>query len=117
MKKTIISWGFAVMLAWVSPVAFAHATLVASWPESEGVIGQEELSVMLQFNKPVRLLKLVLTNDHGDETRLLTALQKTGQKTSNHALPPLSAGHYVISWMAMGKDTHKLKGEWAFTVK
>ena len=103
------------LIAMVSPV-MAHSKLVASEPANEAELNEAPEQIMLEFNREVRLAKLVVTdeNDEAVELKFKPSLDKN--TVFEVALPELVSGGYQVKWMAMSGDSHKMKGEFGFSV-
>jgi methionine-rich copper-binding protein CopC len=71
---------------------------------------------VLEFNADVRLLTVTLEKT-GEQTIELGALPDGNQQLFTVAvLADLSAGDYLVSWRAVGADTHTVSGEIHFAV-
>ncbi|MGB0848471.1 MAG: copper resistance CopC family protein, partial [Thiolinea sp.] len=103
------------LIAIASPV-IAHSKLVASEPANEAELMETPQQVMLEFNREVRLVKVAVT-DENDEAVALSFKPSLDKKTVFEvALPELESGAYQVKWMAMSGDSHKMKGEFGFSV-
>ncbi|MCL1124296.1 copper resistance CopC family protein [Shewanella surugensis] len=96
-----------------STSVLAHVGLVGSMPTEGAMLNQSPSQLELNFSAPVRLVKLRL-ND-GDKDIALT-LPNHGESQSDFSvsLPVLMAGNYQVTWMIMGNDGHKMKGQYQF---
>ena len=97
--------------------ALAHAGLEKSIPAANAMVDAAPPELVLEFEKPIMLMKLTLTDKmNGTAVNLnFTAHSKT-ENIHKHPLPKLAAGHYIVNWTAMGKDGHNMSGEFAFMV-
>lgn len=103
------------LIAMVSPV-MAHSKLVASEPANEAELTETPQQVTLEFNREVRLVKVAVT-DKNDEAVALSFKPSLDKKTVFEvALPELESGAYQVKWMAMSGDSHKMKGDFAFSL-
>lgn len=103
------------LIAMVAPV-MAHSKLVASEPANEAELNEAPKQVILEFNNEVRLVKLAVT-DENDEAVALTFKPVTDKKTVfGVALPELESGAYQVKWLAMSGDSHKIKGDFGFSL-
>ncbi|EGF33278.1 copper resistance protein CopC [Oxalobacteraceae bacterium IMCC9480] len=76
--------------------------------------------ITLTFNEKVEATfsSIVLTNGEGKAV----ATSKAIVDEANHAImrvdvPTLSTGAYSVTWVAVGGDGHRRKGDFKFTVK
>ena len=97
--------------------ALAHAELEKSIPAANAMMEAAPPELVLEFDKPIMLMKLTLTDKmNGTAVKLnFTANSKT-EKAQKLPLPKLAAGHYIVNWTAMGKDGHNMSGEFAFMI-
>lgn len=97
--------------------ALAHAGLVKSIPAANAMMEAAPPELVLEFDKPIMLMKLTLTDKmKGTAVKLnFTANSKT-EKAHKLPLPKLAPGHYIVNWTAMGKDGHNMSGEFAFMI-
>ena len=97
--------------------ALAHAGLEKSIPAANAMMEASPPELVLEFDKPIMLMKLTLTDKmNGTAVKLnFTANSKT-EKAHKLPLPKIAAGHYIVNWTAMGKDGHNMNGEFAFMI-
>jgi methionine-rich copper-binding protein CopC len=69
---------------------------------------------VLRFSESARLTALWLTQDDGPKRKLEVPAASQPQITV--ALPPLTPGHYLISWRALSADGHVVPGQVRFTL-
>jgi copper resistance protein C len=98
----------------LSSLASAHSGLEASTPKSGAMLNQSPEVLMLEFTMPVKLVKVQLTDQSGELIQLTIKPTENFETIFNIALPKLDAGSYKVEWMAMGKDAHKMKGDFTF---
>jgi methionine-rich copper-binding protein CopC len=100
--------------------AWAHAKLVAAEPPAAAVLSAAPATIRLQFNDNVELpfskVKLVNAKDAVIEA-LAIVPDKNEPKALIATLPPVPAGAYRVVWSTVTRDGHKVKGEYAFSVK
>ena len=77
---------------------------------------QSPEDLMLEFSMPVKLVKVQLTDQSGEPIKLINKPSKNFETNFNIALPVLDMGSYKVKWIAMGKDAHKMKGDFTFMV-
>ncbi len=94
----------------------AHTRLSAATPANETVTEAAPKEIVLEFNADVRLLAVTLEKS-GEQTIELGPLPDGNQQLFTVAvLADLSAGDYLVSWRAVGADTHTVSGEIHFAV-
>ena len=103
-------------LVLLSSLASAHSALKNSIPDNGAMLTKLPEKVMLEFTMPVKLVKLQLGNQSGEQIKLITTPSKKFDTTFSITLPLLDIGSYKVKWIAMGKDAHKMKGDFTFMV-
>ncbi|MFT7053223.1 MAG: methionine-rich copper-binding protein CopC [Psychromonas sp.] len=101
-------------LALLSSLASAHSGLTHSTPENDAMLNQPPEDLMLEFSMEVKLVKVQLTDQSGEPIKLMNKPSKNFETTFSLALPILDTGSYKVKWIAMGKDAHKMKGDFSF---
>lgn len=101
-------------------LAFAHPALVSSTPSSGQVLDAPPKELRIRFSEPIEpaFTHVELLDAAGVELkgRELLAVKDDANAVAM-PLPPLSAGLYKARWSAAGRDGHRVKGEFTFTVK
>jgi methionine-rich copper-binding protein CopC len=101
-------------LALISHLVNAHSGLTDSRPENGTMLMQPPEDLMLEFSMPVKLVKVQLTDQSGEAIKVINKPSKNFETSFNIALPMLDTGSYKVKWIAMGKDIHKMKGDFTF---
>jgi methionine-rich copper-binding protein CopC len=109
----------AFLAAAFSPLAFAHASLVDSFPAKGQTLAGSPAEIHLTFNEHVepRYCRIKLVSDDGkyfDADR--PAADKSNPNAIVAAIPVLKPGTYSARWTAVGGDGHKTHGDFKFTV-
>jgi len=104
-------------LLFVSSQLLAHAGLKTSEPKNGAVLMQSPEKLQLEFTKAVRLVKVTITSKAGKNIPLEFDGRGKPSIAYSIQLPKLINSDYQVSWMAMGSDTHKMKGSFRFIVK
>ena len=120
MWQTRIGVTIGTGLALCTRLVIAHPGLVSSTPNSGELLDSSPKVVQLRFNEPVEpaFSGIRLVNAAGKEV-----LRRGTDADSSHSnavvvhLPELSTGVYRAIWSAMGRDGHRIKGEFSFSVK
>lgn len=110
---------FATLAATLSPLAFAHASLVESFPAKGQTLTGSPAEIHLTFNEHVepRFCRIKLVSDAGknfDADR--PSADKTRPNAIVAAVPVLKPGTYSARWTAVGSDGHKTRGDFSFTI-
>jgi len=101
-------------LALLSNLAVAHSGLQDSTPANGAMLNQSPEDLMLEFSMEVKLVKVQLTDQSGEAIKLINKPSKNFETNFSIALPLLDMGSYKVKWIAMGKDAHKMKGDFTF---
>ncbi|EKU31636.1 MULTISPECIES: copper resistance CopC/CopD family protein [Alcaligenes] len=102
------------LLAW-APVLYAHASLVASKPDSGTVLAQAPSTASLSFNETVSPLLMKLIRPDGSSKELEDVL--TQDQRLELALPPMETeGTYGLSWRVISADGHPVGGTLTFSI-
>jgi len=112
-----IYWVFLFVVLIALNKVEAHSALTASSPENGAVLNEAPTTLELKFKGQVKLVKVILSGDNIDESKLSVEPDKGFDNNFTLTLPSLTSGKYTISWMVMGADTHKITGEISFNVK
>ncbi len=101
-------------LALISNFVSAHSGLKHSTPENGAMLNQPPENLILEFTMEVKLVKVQLTDQSGVTIKLINKPSKNFETNCSIALPMLDTGSYKVKWIAMGKDAHKMKGDFTF---
>ena len=101
----------------LSNLASAHSSLKHSIPKDGAMLNKPPEELILEFSSQVKLVKLQLVEQSGKPIKLNSKPSKDFEITFSIVLPMLDAGSYKVKWIAMGKDAHKMKGDFPFTVQ
>jgi len=104
-------------LTLVSAAILAHTPLKSSVPIHNATLKTAPKTLILNFREAVTLAKVELNITEGEKIPL--NFHATTEKSAEHslALPNLSTGHYQVTWVAIGADTHKIDGTIAFSIQ
>ena len=102
------------------PKAIAHARPRVMVPAADSTVPAPG-TISVTFSEPVeaKFSSLSVTAARG-KTKLNTASSTPSpndSKTLNLALPPLKPGPYLVHWVSVATDGHRMEGEYQFTVK
>jgi methionine-rich copper-binding protein CopC len=110
----------AGLLSFAGAAAHAHARLESAEPPAGGVLVASPKAIRLQFGEALEpgFGKIGVSDAAGKQIALAKAApDKSDPRVMSAALPPLQAGEYIVQWSAVGRDGHRVKGEFRFRVQ
>ena len=115
---------FALALGVVVPflavgAAFAHAHLVRATPAVGTTVHEAPTELLLRFNEKLEssFSSIVVRDSDGKQIDKADAsVDKADRLLLRVSVPPLKAGVYKVEWRVMSTDTHKVNGNFSFTV-
>jgi methionine-rich copper-binding protein CopC len=110
--------GVALALA-ATTAAMAHAHLVRATPAAGGTVHEVPKEIVLRFNEKLEssFSTVVLRDAAGNQVdKVDPQVDKADRFVLRAALPALSPGVYKVEWQVMSTDTHKVNGNFTFTV-
>ena len=114
--KTVTVLSLVLLSTLFTSLVSAHSGLKNSTPENGAMLNKSPEKVMLEFKTPIKLVKLQLMGKSGKPIKLIKSPSKTFNNIFNVELPVLDMGSYKVKWVVMGKDAHKMKGDFTFMV-
>ncbi len=120
MRAKLLGVGTGIGLVLVATAAIAHPKLTSSVPAADGTEHLIPKEIRLSFSEGIiaKFSGLELQDERGKSvTTGSPAVNPTDKKqlvVPLHA--PLAAGKYRVIWHAVSDDTHRVKGEYTFTV-
>jgi methionine-rich copper-binding protein CopC len=102
-----------------APAAFAHAHPKVMFPTADSV-GPSPAMVKITFSEALepKFSSINVTDEAGKKCNTATSMPVEGDAmTLTLALPTLPAGGYVVHWVSVATDGHRLEGSYKFTVK
>jgi methionine-rich copper-binding protein CopC len=106
-----------VLPLFVMNTALAHNTLISTLPADNAVLHAAPAEIQIVFSDATYLVDLVVMNADGVD--VLMAFEPTPEGASSFTvdLPTsLEQGLYHVSWAVVGDDTHRVEGEFSFSV-
>ncbi len=103
---------FAAML--MPPAAYAHTPLKNSSPAADSTVS-EVAAIEVEFNGPVRLVRLQLTQG---EVEIPTEFSASAEPATSYSItaPGIPTGEITVEWAAIGADGHTLTDSFRFTM-
>jgi methionine-rich copper-binding protein CopC len=118
-RKIILFAACAIMSLSAAGTALAHPRVLRATPAVGGTVAAAPSEVTIRFNEKLEpaFSSVVVRDaegkqvDNGDG-----ALDKKDRQLMRASLQPLTPGVYKVEWHAVGTDTHKVDGDFTFTV-
>ena len=105
----------------VSTAAYAHPKLVKSDPAANAVVSAAPKELRLSFNEELvpKFSSAEVKDQKGQKVEIGTAsTDPTDKKQLVVPLSkPLTAGKYKVVWHAVAADTHRVQGDYTFTIR
>ena len=111
--------GLAVAFALTASQALAHAHLKTASP-ADGATVDPPAEIILGFTEEleVKLSSITVKDARGDAISAAPAEAVSGdRKALKVRLKPVPAGTYSVEWAATSVDTHRVTGQYRFTVR
>jgi methionine-rich copper-binding protein CopC len=102
------------LLSLIAVGALAHTGLKNSVPVAQAVLAEPVSQIVLEFNGAVRLTAVSLANLAGSAIPLGKLPVETQARFVVGVQERLPPGDYLITWRAVGADTHVVSGEIRF---
>jgi len=120
IRTTAIAAAIGALLfsATAAPV-LAHAHLVRATPAVGGTVHGSPGEVTLRFNEriePAFSAVAVRDADGKQVDKADSQVDKKDRTVIRVSLPPLQPGVYKVEWRAVSADTHRVNGDFTFTV-
>ena len=115
--RPIASSLLLMLIAVPSALAHAHPKVMKPAPDSAG---PEPSSILITFSEAVepKFSPIRLTDEKGKaEGSEVSRPAPADPKTIARAVPMLTAGTYVVHWVSVAVDGHRLEGTYKFTVQ
>ena len=107
----------AALLVGGTVAALAHAHLVRATPAAGGTVQAAPTEVMLRFSEKLepKFSSVIVRDSEGKQVSKGDAIVDKSDRMIM-VLPPLEPGVYKVEWRVMSADTHKVDGDFTFTV-
>lgn len=112
MKKLSITTALLALV--ISMPSWSHVGLKQSVPAKDAMLMQSPGKLSLTFSGNVRLIKLSVSTDDKEPIEFGFKPNVDPAKTYQWSLPRLESGNYGVNWVALGKDGHKMSGQYQF---
>ncbi|RXH01550.1 copper homeostasis periplasmic binding protein CopC [Bradyrhizobium zhanjiangense] len=122
MRARLLAISTGIGLALAATEAMAHPKLTSSAPPSDGIerAAPTTKEIRLNFSEGViaKFSGLELRDESGKS--IATGTPAVDLKDKKQLVVPLDAplpaGKYRVIWHAVSEDTHRVKGEYTFTI-
>ena len=108
----------AILVA--APVALAHARPKVMVPAADSTVSSPPM-ISVTFSETVegKFSSLNVTDEEGKKkfNTAASAPSHNDPRTLTLAHPPLQPGAYLVHWVSVAADGHRMEGEYEFTVK
>ena len=119
-RKSFLAFALmSAVLLFAVPSAFAHAKPKVMLPAADS-IGPSPAMVSITFSEAVepKFSSINVTDEQGKKFNTASSMPAAGDpKTLTLALPGLPPGGYLVHWVSVADDGHRMEGEYKFTVK
>ncbi|MDE1175322.1 MAG: copper resistance protein CopC [Edaphobacter sp.] len=112
-------YALTTALLFTSSLSWAHARPKAMVPAAEST-GPAPQKIVVTFTEAVepKFSSLSLTSEAGVAIKTEHSQGDPGDaKTLTLPVPALSAGGYLVHWVSVAPDGHRMQGEYKFSVK
>lgn len=113
--------GLTILLSGVSPQrVFAHPEIIRTVPEAGVVLSESPEEVLVVFNEPVEdaFSSLELFDSQGQQVDAGGGGRSATDETALRVgLSTIGPGVYTAVWQVVGSDGHKIRGNFAFTIR
>lgn len=102
-----------------SPEALAHARPEVTTPAPDSTVNSPSI-VTVTFSEAVepKFSSLDVVDAQGRKYNTVHSTPASGDaKTLTLAMPVLHSGSYMVHWVSVAADGHRMQGEYKFTVK
>lgn len=107
---------FLIACLAISTSTLAHTGIKSTLPADDAVLETMPESLKLNFKGKVRLIKVDIKDETGEALDIGFKPVTDPGKSFSVELPELAPGAYTVSWSSMGRDSHKIKGDFNFSV-
>jgi methionine-rich copper-binding protein CopC len=101
------------------PYALAHSRPKVMVPAADSTVASPA-TISVTFTEPLeaKFSSLNVTDEQGKQFNTATsAAAPNDPKTLTLDLPKLQPGGYLVHWVSVAADGHRMEGEYKFTVK
>ena len=107
----------SILLLFWSGLIWGHSKQETIVPANNAVLKEAPAELVLNFDKPMRITKLVLADQSGKDYEVQRTDQMKHVLKLVAQLDPVPNGEYKVDWRGLSEDGHPMKGTFSFTVK
>jgi methionine-rich copper-binding protein CopC len=118
-RKIILFATCAFVSLSAAGTALAHPRVLRATPAVGGTVAAAPSEVTIRFSEKLEpaFSSVVVRDTEGKQVdKGDGALDKKDHQLMRASLQPLTPGVYKVEWRAVGTDTHKVNGDFTFTV-
>ena len=119
-RTSIVFSASAVLVLSGAVAAFAHAHLVRATPAAGATVSTPPSEVTLRFNEKLEsaFSSIVVRDQSGKQVDKGSATVDKDDRALMRVLlqQPMTPGVYKVEWKVMSADTHKIDGNFTFTI-
>ena len=107
------------VLLFAVPYALAHSRPKVMVPAADSTVASPA-TISVTFTEPLeaKFSSLNVTDEQGKQFNTSASVAASNDpKTLTLALPTLQPGGYLVHWVSVAADGHRMEGEYKFTVK
>ena len=94
-----------------------HSKQETTVPANNAILKEAPAELVLNFDKPMRITKLALTDQAGKDYEVQRTDQMKHVLKLVAQLDPVPNGEYKVDWRGLSEDGHPMKGTFSFTVR
>lgn len=116
-RRLFLATALIAAMLIAAPAAFAHAHPKVMIPTAD-YVGPSPAKVTITFSESIepKFSSISVTDEKGKQFNTATSTH-VDSTTLTLPLPTLPAGVYVVHWVNVATDGHRLAGDYKFTVK
>ena len=118
-RSRIVTALIGIGLTIGAPSALAHSRPKVMVPAPDSTV-TAPANVSVTFTEPLepKFSSLSVTDTQGNKLNTASSLPLPNDpKTLTLALPPLKPGDYLVHWITVAPDGHRMEGEYKFSIK
>ena len=100
-----------------SGLGWAHSKQETTTPANNALLYEAPSELVLQFDKPMRITRLALSNQLGNDFEVRRTDQMKPLIKLVAQLDPVPKGEYKVDWRGLSEDGHPMKGTFSFIVE
>ena len=98
-------------------LGWAHSKQETTTPANNAELYEAPSELVLQFDKPMRITRLALSNQLRNDFEVRRTDQMKPLVKLVAQLDPVPKGEYKVDWRGLSEDGHPMKGTFSFTIK